>query len=196
MAKNRKSHNLNGVLDNLSNAGEEGDRVAVAHIMDTVGRRAFGPLLLVPGLVVLSPIAGIPGVGAACGIVVMLIASQLLIGRDSFWLPKFIRKRSVDRKRFDKSVDKLRPVARVVDRVLRPRLDFLTRDPATYIVAAICILLALMLPVLDMVPFTSLVPASAITAFGLALIANDGAVAIGAFALSVASVIVLATIVL
>ena len=90
----------------------------------------------------------------------------------------------------------MRPVARVVDKVLRPRLDFLTREPATYGVAATCIVLALMLPILDFVPFTALIPAAAITAFGLALIAHDGAVAVGAFALSVASLFVVGSIVL
>ena len=196
MASKKKSQNLNGMLDKLESAGEGGEEIAVADVMDTIGQRAFGPLLLVPGLVVLSPIAGIPGVGAAAGVVIILIASQLLIGNDSFWLPKFIRKRAVERERLQKSVKKMRPVARVVDKVLQPRLDFLTREPATYGVAATCIVLALMLPVLDFVPFTALIPAAAITAFGLALIAHDGVVAVGAFLLSVASVVVVFTVVL
>ena len=143
MVNKSKSSNLNGILDNLSDAGEQGERVAVAEVMETVGQRSFGPLLLVPGLIVLSPIAGIPGVGSAAGVVVLLIAGQLLIGCDSFWLPKFIRKRTVERRRIEKSVKTLRPVARVVDKVLRPRLDFLTRRPFTYVVAATCVGLGL-----------------------------------------------------
>ena len=187
------------MLDNLADAGEQGkqgERVAVAEVMATVGQRSFGPLLLVPGLIVLSPIAGIPGVGSAAGVVVLLIAGQLLIGCDRFWLPKFIRKRTVERRRIEKSVKTLRPVARVVDKVLRPRLGFLTRRPFTYVVAATCVGLGLMLPVLDMVPFTSLVPASAITAFGLAIIAHDGALAAAAFMLSIASLYVVGTVIL
>jgi hypothetical protein len=196
MASKKKTNNLNSMLDDLSDAGEQSDDVALDDVMETIGQRSFGPLLLIPGLVVLSPIAGIPGVGAASGVVVILIAGQLLIGCDSFWLPKFIRERTVARERLDKSIKKLRPVARIVDKLLRPRLEWLTREPATYGVAATCVLLALMLPVLDMVPFTSLVPAGAITAFALALISHDGAVAIGAFVLSVASLFVVGTIIL
>jgi len=196
MAGRKRASNLNSMLDDLEKADETNGKVAVADILDTVGQRSFGPLLLVPGLVVLSPIAGVPGVGTAAGVAVFLIAGQLLIGCDNFWLPKFIRRRTVERERLDKSVRALRPAARVVDRVLRPRLDFLTRRPFTYVVAAACIALALMLPVLDMVPFTSLVPAAAITAFGLAIIAHDGAVAAAAFVLSLASLYVVGTVIL
>lgn len=196
MSGSKKPSNLNSMLDNIADAGEHPEQVAVADVMATVGQRSFGPLLLLPGLIVLSPIAGIPGVGSAAGVAVLLIAGQLLIGSDSFWLPKFIRKRTVERERLEKSVEKLRPVARVVDKVLRPRLRFLTRRPFIYVVAATCVALALMLPVLDMVPFTSLVPASAITAFGLAIIAHDGALATIAFVLSLASLYVVGTVIL
>lgn len=196
MRNKKKTNNLSGMLDNIEGAGETGDKVAVADILDTVGQRSFGPMLLVPGLIVLSPIAGIPGVGTAAGVAVLLIAGQLLIGCENFWLPAFIRRREVGRERLEKSVRALRPAARVVDRVLRPRLDFLTRRPFIYAVAATCVVLALTLPLLDMVPFTSLVPASAITAFGLAIIAHDGAVAAGAFVLSLASLYVVGTVIL
>jgi hypothetical protein len=196
MASRKKSGNLNGMLDDLAGAGEQSERVAVADVMATVGQRSFGPLLLVPGLIVLSPIAGIPGVGSAAGVAVLLIAGQLLIGCDSFWLPNFIRKRTVERERIEKSVETLRPVARVVDKVLRPRLGLLTRRPFTYVVAATCVALGLMLPVLDMVPFTSLVPAAAITAFGLAIVAHDGALAVAAFVLSLASLYIVGTVIL
>ncbi|HEX7007671.1 MAG TPA: exopolysaccharide biosynthesis protein [Alphaproteobacteria bacterium] len=189
MAAKKKSRNLNGMLDDLSDAAKKGERVAIADVLNTIGRRAFGSLLLVPGLVVLSPLASIPGVGTAAGVVVLLIAGQLLVGADSFWLPRFVRRSSVDRESFAKAIKTMRPVARVVDKLLRPRLDVLTREPATYGVAAICIVLALTLPVLDFVPFTALVPAAAITAFGLALIAHDGALAVVAFAFSAASLV-------
>jgi hypothetical protein len=192
----KKANNLSGMLDNIESAGESGSEVAIADILNTVGQRSFGPLLLVPGLIVLSPIAGIPGVGTASGIVIFLIAGQMLIGRRNFWVPEFIRHRKVGRERLEKSVRALRPVARIVDRILRPRLDFLTRRPFIYVVAATCVALSFMLPVLDMVPFTSLAPASAITAFGLAIIAHDGAVAAVAFVLSLASLYVVGTVLL
>jgi hypothetical protein len=196
MDDNKKSNNLSGMLDSLEGAGEGDGEVAIADILDSIGQRSFGPLLLVPGLIVLSPIAGIPGVGTASGIVIFLIAGQMLIGRRHFWLPGFIRRRTIERGRLEKSLRALRPVARIVDKILRPRLDFLTRRPFVYVVAATCVALSFMLPVLDMVPFTSLAPASAIAAFGLSIIAHDGAVAAIAFLLSLASLYVVGTVLL
>ncbi len=59
------------VVDRFTNAGdgeEEDEGIAVEEIFRTVGMRTYGPLLLVPGLIALSPISGIPGVPTLRGV--------------------------------------------------------------------------------------------------------------------------------
>jgi hypothetical protein len=120
-------------------------------------------------------------------VVVLLVTGQLLAGRHSFWLPGFISRRSVTAQRLDSGLRRIQPVARWIDRFLRPRLTFLMNGVATYLVAAACLSLACMLPVLELVPFGAAAPALAITAFALAMVANDGILAVLGYAATAAS---------
>lgn len=68
----------------------------------------------------------------------------------------------------------MRPVARFVDKLIKPRLSWLTKPPFVQLAAAVCILVALTVPPLEVVPFGGTVSWAAIAAFGLALISHDG----------------------
>jgi hypothetical protein len=167
------------LLDSLLGAEGDGGRTSVDDIVTAVGRRSFGPLLLLAGLVTLAPLIGdIPGVPTLMATLVLLVAVQLLMGRDHFWLPAWLLKRSIARDKLDRAVTWMRKPARVVDRVLYPRLRFLTRRLGTMGIAVMCIVIALAMPPMEFVPFTANGAGLALTVFGLALIANDGLIAI------------------
>ena len=180
------------VVDQVTNAGSPGEAILVDDIVEAVGRRSFGPLIVVPGLIVLSPLSGMPGVPTLGGIAVLLIAGQMLLGRESIWLPQFIRCRSVGRDRMAKAGRFLMPVARFVDRFTRRRLVWLTEKPWSALIAASCVLIALAMPPLEAIIFANALTAAAISAFGLALVANDGLIAGIAFALTLGSIGLLA----
>ena len=165
---------LTDVLDRLDLAPKDGEVVRLGAMLDVTGKRSFGALLLVPGLLVLSPISGVPGVPTLSGVLVVLIASQILMGRKHFWLPQWLLNRGVSCALFSRALRLLRPVARVVDRLLRPRLGFLVDNRAVYVVAVVCILVAVTMPPLELVPFAATAAGIAITSFGLALIGRDG----------------------
>jgi hypothetical protein len=175
------------IVEEITNAGEQKCEISGKEILQAVGQRSFGPLLLVPGLIVLSPISGIPGVPTLGGIVVLLIAGQMLIGREFFWVPQFILRRAVTRERMAKAGKFLMPIARFVDKLVKPRLVFLTRKPFNYAIAAACVVIALVMPPLEAIPFANVLTAAAISAFGLALVAYDGILVILATVFTVAS---------
>ncbi|MEQ9394631.1 exopolysaccharide biosynthesis protein [Haliea sp.] len=84
--------NLEQMIDQIVSASRSKGQVLVDDIMNMVGRRSFGPLLLMAGLLTLAPIIGdIPGTPTVIGIFVFLLALQLLLGRDYFWLPHRLR---------------------------------------------------------------------------------------------------------
>ena len=165
---------LGDVLDRLELAQKDGEVVRFEALLEAMGRRSFGPMLLVPGLLVLSPVSGIPGVPTLCGAIVFLIAVQLLIGRKYFWLPGWILNRGISYKVFKRSLAVLRPVGRVVDKVLRQRLVWVAESAGVHVVATACVFVAVTMPPLELLPFAATAAGVAITAFGLALIGRDG----------------------
>ncbi|TWI55580.1 hypothetical protein IQ22_01506 [Pseudomonas duriflava] len=166
--------NLETFLTCLEEVGRSPEKVSVRHLIDAIGSRSFGPLILLAGLIALSPLTGIPGIATLVSVYVVLVSGQLLLGRRHFWLPRWVLKRQVPRNKLRKSLRLLHPVARVVDRFLQPRLTFLTKGLFRYLTALLCILIALSMPVLDLVPFANTTAGAALTAFALSLIARDG----------------------
>ena len=163
--------------------GASGGKVSVAQIMESVGRSSFAALLLVPSLVVVSPLSGIPGVPTVAAAVIILICLQYLSGARSLWLPGRIQRITVRRSLLCRALAGLRPLARAADRVVRPRMTFLfTRTTFTLIAIVSCCLAALM-PPMEVLPLTSSITAFLIAVLALAALARDGTLAILAIGL-------------
>jgi hypothetical protein len=180
----RTGGELNEVLDHMDEAGQGEDSVTIGAVLQSIGQQSFGPCILVPALIVMSPLGGIPGVPTTAALIVVLFAGQLLLGRGCCWLPRFLADRSVRRSRFEKALSWLRPVARWTDKVVGERLAFLATGPFVYAIAVVCILVALAMPVLEVVPFANTATAAALCAFGLAIVAKDGLLTILGFLLT------------
>jgi hypothetical protein len=183
---------LQQLLDRLDNAAT-GERVDVECMMNAVGRSSFGTLLVLGGLVTLSPLDIIPGIPTLIALVVLLVCAQLLAGRRRFWLPGWVLRRSVSAHRFRRALTWLHKPARFADRLVRPRLTALASDTAVNAIAVGCMVVALAMPVMEVVPFSANLAGIALTAFGLAVNAHDGLLALIAFAATVAGVAVIGT---
>lgn len=177
--------NLEQVLDRLSAAAEAGESIRLKDVMKAIGRRSFGPLLLVAGLVMLAPIIGdIPGVPTIMASFVVLIAVQLLFCRDHFWLPHWLLNQSIQRDKFCKALKWMRPPARFVDRFLHLRLEWFTGRVGVFVMAITCIGIAAATPLMEFIPFSANGAGAAITGFGLSMIAHDGLLALLALCLA------------
>ena len=178
-----QTETLESLLQCLERAGEPDEPVSVESMLQATDQRGFGALLLVPGLLVLSPLSGIPGLPSVFAVMVALIAVQLLIGRRHFWLPQWLIKRSVSRSKYDKALRFLHRLSRYVDRVLRRRLTFLTHGAlAVRANALLCLLLALTMPPLEIIPFGNSTAGAALTLLGLGLMARDGVMVLLSYA--------------
>lgn len=184
---------LTGLLNELQQAAEaNGAKLSVGEILDTIGKRSFGPLLLLGGLLGMTPVAAIPSAPTIIAVITLLVSVQLLFGRESVWIPRFLEKLSVKAERVKKAVKVSRKPARIVDRLVRPRLELLTRPAADRLVAAVCVLIALCVPPLEFLPFVAFFPSFAIAAIGLGLLARDGLLVLIALVISSGAVGLLA----
>lgn len=164
---------VRSVIDRVEHAGKDG-RVAVADVVDEIGTGAFGPLLLVPALVLVSPASGIPGIPTIGSLLISLIAIQIVAHRKILWLPAFLRNRTISKKRLDNAMAYLHKPARLIDRLTRRRLVFLVGWPFRIVPALISSVMVLFAPAFEMVPFSVSVAAAAVSLFGLAMVAEDG----------------------
>jgi len=180
--------NLGTLLGELEGTVDREVEATVGELHEAIGERSFGPLLVAVGIAGVTPLAGVPGVPTLLALCTLLVAVQLVFGRKQFWLPGWFLRRKVKRSTLRRSVGLARPPARIVDRLIRPRLQVFTGAVATRLVAVICVLISLAVPMLELLPLAAALPSLAILAFGLGLSARDGLLVLMASVVSAAAI--------
>lgn len=172
------------ILDALLE-GDPAQALDFDHLLDGLGRRAFGMLLFVAALPAFIPI---PVGGALSGPLIMLVAAQLLVGMGHPWLPGFIAKRGPKRQalaRFERIVD---PWLRRLERIVRPRLTAVLDHPLASAFTGLLLLLLGLLLALP-IPLTNYLLGGLILLYALALLERDGALMLVAWGLGIAALV-------
>ncbi|RUR33870.1 exopolysaccharide biosynthesis protein [Vreelandella andesensis] len=175
MSDRQDASNLTELINTMEQMAREKTKVSVDDIVRAVGSRSFGPLLLMAWLITLAPIIGdMPGMPTLMAALVLLTSVQLLMGREAFWLPKWLLNRSLSRTKFDKALHYIKKPAKWVDSLLGVRLAWMTGYIGIRVTAVMCLLIALAMPPMEFIPFSANGAGLALSLFGLGLVARDG----------------------
>jgi hypothetical protein len=175
------AYNLETLLARLCDS-TEGETISVRDLLDAAGARAYGPVLTVLGFISISPLTLIPGANWLVSFIILVFALQMALGRAYPWIPARALRVTFPRHYLVSGVRDFRGVARQIDRLIQPRLTWLTGAPFLQLVALICISAALVSLPLGLIPFGPVLPGVAILLFGLAVTARDGVLLIAACA--------------
>jgi hypothetical protein len=146
--------------------------MAISELVHELGDRSFGWCLIIFSLFNMLPMP--IGSTMILSIPLMLVTLQMTAGLDVVWLPGFVMRRQISRKRFQRLVLRLRPVIRPVERLVRPRHDYLFSKRSEKLVGGFCffVAVALFMPI----PFSAYLPAGALLLAGIGLVERDGLV--------------------
>lgn len=180
-------HCVGDILACLRELADEHGHVSVEDIARRFGTRSHGPFLLVPALIVLTPIGAIPGVPTFLALTIAIVALQKLMGRGHIWLPRLIGLREVSARKLRRATARLKGLAGWLDRHFHGRKVALTHAPFSRFAALVIIGLCAMVPPLELLPFAASIPMAGIAAIGLAFLVRDGVLMIAALVLSSAA---------
>lgn len=166
-----------------------GERVTIGEILDGLGDRSFGLLILVLAVPAWIPVLP-PGGASIFGVAILCLSVQLLAGRDEAWLPEFILRRGFRREAFASMAARAGPYLRWVERYLRPRQHWACAGAGGRASAGAIFILALALCV--PLPMTNSGPALSIAVMALGLVQRDGLVVLGGVVLGVLSILAMA----
>lgn len=152
------------------------ESLTFGEVADAVGRRSFGPLLLIIGLFAISPLTAIPGLTWLSALLTFLVAVQMAVGMRRTWLPKPLLDVKLPRDPLARFIASVRPRAEKLERGgwLTTRLAFLSAPPFVNVVALLVMAAALITIPLGLIPFAPLAPGLAVVFFGLGMTARDG----------------------
>jgi fructose-1,6-bisphosphatase/inositol monophosphatase family enzyme len=104
------------------------DDTTIGTLVDSLGERAFGALMFIFAVPNIIPTP--PGTSAILGLPLVILTWQVLIGRQSLWLPAVVRHRRISRELISAFVNKVTPVMAKLERILKPRMGFLVSSDA------------------------------------------------------------------
>jgi hypothetical protein len=160
----------------LALASQPGERLTVREIMAVLQDRAFALLIVLLGLPNCLPMP--PPIPLVCGLLLALVAVQIVFGREVPWLPRQLMNRSMARTDVERAVGRAVPVFRRLERISRPRMTFLDTPIAMRLMGAVILVLSLGL--LFAPPFVGQIPLGlAVCLVGLGLVERDGFVVVG-----------------
>ncbi|MEL6492967.1 MAG: exopolysaccharide biosynthesis protein [Cyanobacteria bacterium J06621_3] len=150
--------------------------VTLNEILEIAGERTFGFLFVLLSLPSALPIPA-PGYSTPFGIVMFLLAVQLIIGREQPWMPDKFRKKGFERQKIQGLIGKGIPWLQKIELVARPRLTPVCTSRVGQMVLGVAIALmsiSMMIPI----PLTNTLPAIGIFVTGFGLLDDDGAISL------------------
>lgn len=180
MAEERPLESILDKVDDLS----EGEKTDLKSILSAFGDRAFGPVITLCGLALLTPIGAIPGAPIALCVIILSFSFQILFGRGHPWLPSALRKIKLRQKDIDSTKRHVEPLLKKMDGLVRPRYEWAASETSRYFAAILSIILALSLLPLGPVPFGATLPGLIIAIIGMGIMARDGLVLLIGFGLT------------
>lgn len=160
---------LEGVVTNHT-----ADTISFFELKAALHERGFGLLMVIFILPLAIPIPFIPGMTTLLVIPVWIFSIQMVLGRDSPWLPVWLGNKSIKRTTLALVVEKAAPKLKKVERLLRPRLYFASSSTGEKIIGIFTFLLCVSIAI--PLPFTNLIPAWGILIMALGLLSKDGVV--------------------
>jgi len=173
------SHPVEDVLDQTDALLREGaDGLRVSDLMDELGVKSIAAVLLAPSLALVSPLSGIPLFSSACGVTIALISVQMLMWRNHLWMPEVLSKRSLPADKTQYAIRMLRAFTAWLDHRFKRRLTFLLTPPFLRVIQGLCLLCGLIMPFLEIVPFTSSLLGGVVALLALSMLTGDGLIAL------------------
>jgi len=137
-------------------------------MMSNLGRQSSGLIILV-----LALLAATPGVSVPAGVLLLVVAIQMVAGRARPQLPSWIAARPLPSRSLSAILQRAVPVLKFVERIVRRRAPILTKVAAERVVGVIIVLLTIRL-LTNPLPFSNVLPALLIALISLAHLEEDG----------------------
>ncbi len=155
---------------------ERNSEVTLEDILLLAGERIFGFLFVILALPSALPVPA-PGYSIPFGILMFILAMQLIVGAKTPWLPKKMAKHPIKLETVQKFLKGGIPWLRRIEAITRPRLTYIcTTIPGRVTIGAAIALMSIsmMIPI----PGTNTLPAMGIFVTGFGLQEDDGAISL------------------
>lgn len=169
MKKIKRSSEI--LLEMARDKNLDGD-LTIYRILQLLGDRTFGLAVIFFALPSALPISAIPGISFLFGTPILALSLQMILMRETLWLPKRVARHTIHHRTIVKIVHASTRYLQKIEIFLKPRLIFMTSKYMETVngIVLLALTLLLMLPI----PLSNFILASLIIIFSLGLMEKDG----------------------
>lgn len=150
----------------------DGDTITFKHLIENIGTRTYGILLLILTLPNTIPVAGVVGISALTGTLMLIFSAQMAFSVEKPWLPKFLAEKQIGKAMLLRALRAVAPYLAKIEPFIKPRMLAMSSPIGLcvtgWFIAGFC--LVLLLPI----PLSNLGPAVAVFLIGLGMLEKDG----------------------
>jgi len=169
---------LRTIVDDLDT-----ESVSVAQLVETLEQRSFG------GLIVLLSLLGlIPGISVLAGLVTIVLAVQIISGRETPKMPTRVSKRRLNVVKMKRLMRRPLIYVSILERYVKPRWPLILSPAITRFNGLVILCLALVM--ISPMPLSNILPALALFPIALGLLEQDGLVTVVGWLASVVAIVV------
>lgn len=150
------------------------ERVFVRDVISAISGAGLSPVLLIPALVVVTPLSGVPLLTSLTGIIIFLVSAHMLLQCERLWLPAWVLNRWIKGDLIVKGFSYLRRPAAWVDHRTDKRLAALAYRPLVLVPQLLCLFCGAVMPLLEFIPFSSSLVGLSVALMALGMLARDG----------------------
>ena len=186
MSHLRLSEELQGLLQT------DGESLSVGQLVERVGDRGFGLLLLVLSLPSALPVPA-AGYSVPFGILLVVLALQMLIGKTRPVFPKRLERVTLSKGTAERLLNGAAWIFKRLEWIVRPRMRWVGKRAGLTFMGLLVMAMAILMMI--PIPMTNTFPAFVIFLIGVGLTEEDGFFAIGACLVGVLAVALYAALV-
>jgi len=169
-------------------------KIPLINLLEITKERIFGFLFVLFSIPSALPVPA-PGYSIPFGIVMFLLASQLIVGAKQPWLPKRWQTYELDLKTVQNFIAKGIPWLKRLETLARPRFSYICTSPIGRVMLGSAIALmsmSMMIPI----PGTNTLPAIGIFIIGFGLQEDDGAISLAGLVVCLLALVVVLGIII
>ncbi|NJN71539.1 MAG: exopolysaccharide biosynthesis protein [Limnothrix sp. RL_2_0] len=156
---------------------DRGETVSLAQIIALAEEKVFGIVLLLLAFPSALPIPA-PGYSTPFGVLIFVVAVQLIMGRKKLWLPLSWQKKTLKTETAQGVLQKGLPILKKIEAIAHPRFPMVCQSTGGKLVMGVAIAImatSMMIPI----PGTNTLPAMSIFLIAFGLQEDDGLISAG-----------------
>lgn len=183
---------LSGLLDDLNAHSADKERMTLESLTEHFQERGFGFFLFLFALPAALPVPAI-GLNTIIAIPLLLLTAQQAIGRQSLWIPKRFKDKSISRDTIKQFTSASVPFLKKIEIIVRPRLTVLSSAAMERVIGVLGFIMALAVTI--PLPLTNTVPSFGIAMMAIGVLTRDGLAIIAGAIIGLAWVVMLVSVI-